>query len=206
MDHQAPDARQYSAAAERNAAPILEVLRRRLPTAPARVLEVAAGSGQHAVRFAHALPQVSWQPTDADPGALASIRARAAQSPAPNLAPPLQLEVDAAEWPVDHGDAVVCVNLLHIAPWTATTGLCAGAARVLPSGGELLVYGPFRVGGRHVADSNARFDAQLRARDPAWGIRDLDAVAEVAAGHGLEHVETVPMPANNRMVVFRRTG
>lgn len=206
MAPQAPDERQYSAAAERNAAPILEVLRRRLPAEPARVLEVAAGSGQHAVRFAHALPHVRWQPTDADPDALASIRARAAQSPAPNLAPPLHLEVDAAEWPVEHADAVVCVNLLHIAPWTATTGLCAGAARVLPPAGELLVYGPFRVGGRHTADSNARFDEQLRARDPAWGIRDLDAVAEVAAGHGLEHVETVPMPANNRLVVFRRAG
>ncbi|MDZ7749471.1 MAG: DUF938 domain-containing protein [Halofilum sp. (in: g-proteobacteria)] len=159
----------YSAAAERNAPPILEVLRRRLPAAPARVLEVAAGGGQHAAQFARALPHLAWLPSDPDPAALASIRAWAERLPSDNLEPPLALDVCADHWPVRHADAVVCINLLHIAPWHATPGLCVGAARLLPAGGELLVYGPFRVGGRHTADSNARFDDQLRRRRSGLG-------------------------------------
>lgn len=200
------DARQFSEAAERNAQPIVDVLQRRLPADATRVLEIAAGTGQHAVRFARELPHVTWQPTDPDPGALASIRAWREHARLPNVPEPLALDVCADVWPVEHAGAIVCTNLLHIAPWTVTPALAAGAARLLPAGGELLIYGPFRVGGHHTADSNARFDDQLRARDPAWGIRDLETVVEVMQAHGLGHAEGVVMPANNRMLAFRRAA
>lgn len=187
----------------RNREAILDVLRAWLPPR-GTVLEVASGTGEHAVFFAAALPGVAWQPTDRDAEARASVEAWRRASGVANVLPPLAL--DAAEpsgWPVRAAEAVVAINMIHIAPWAAAEGLVAGAASVLPPGGMLVLYGPFREGGAMVA-SNAAFDLDLRGRDPAWGIRDLEAVAGLAAGAGMALAARVPMPANNLAVVFRR--
>ncbi|MEK6349401.1 MAG: DUF938 domain-containing protein [Burkholderia sp.] len=198
-----PPARLHAPAAERNREPILAVLREVLP-AQGTVLEIASGSGQHAVHFAAALPHLAWQPTDPDPDALASIAAWAADAALPNLRAPRQLDVRADDWPLDAADAVVCINMIHIAPWEAACALIAGAARVLGDGGVLLLYGPYRRNGEHTAPSNAAFHAQLRRRDPAWGVRDLEAVTELAQAAGFEPERVVEMPANNLSVAFRR--
>jgi SAM-dependent methyltransferase len=190
-------------AAARNREPILRALRACL-TPSARVLEIASGTGEHAVWFGSALPEATWQPTDLDPDALRSIAAWRDMSGPPNLLPPLWLDAAADIWPVARADAVVAINMVHIAPWTATLGLIAGAARVLTQGGLLYLYGPFREGGVHTGAGNAAFDADLRARDPSWGIRDLDEIAALAARHGFMAPERIAMPANNLSVVFRR--
>ena len=179
----------------RNRDPMLDVLRRVLP-ARGTVLEVAAGSGEHAAYFAKALPELTWQPTDPDAEALASIAAHRAATGAPNLLGPLQLDVTSETWPVEHADAVICANMIHIAPWAACAGLIAGAARVLPSGGILYLYGPYKIGGRHTAPSNQAFDEDLRRRNPEWGIRDLGDVTALAQRNGFGPPETVQMPAN----------
>jgi SAM-dependent methyltransferase len=170
------------------------------------VLEVASGSGEHAAYFAKELPLLTWQPSDPDPDALASIAAHGAAVQRSNLRPPLHLDVTAAAWPLERADAVLCCNMIHIAPWAACEGLIAGAARILAPGGVLYLYGPYKVGGRHTAPSNAAFDADLRTRNPQWGIRDLGAVTTLAENAGLALTETVAMPANNLSVVFRRTA
>lgn len=198
-----PDPRVYAPAVARNREPILAVLRRVLPSS-GRVLEIASGSGEHARFFAAALPHLTWQPSDSDPRARASIAAFRDAGAPPNLLPPIALDASAAEWPVAGAAAVVCINMIHIAPWSACEGLMAGAARILPQGGVLYLYGPYKEEGRHTAPSNAAFDADLRARDPRWGVRDLGEVIALAHRHGLMHRETVAMPANNRSVVFRR--
>ncbi len=208
MRHPSPDSGKdpdlpSSPAAERNAQPILDELRRVLP-ARGRVLEIASGAGQHAVHFASALDGIEWQPSDTDPVALRAMRIRADRAGLPNLQPPVELDVESRKWPVEQADAIVCVNLLHISPWSATEGLLAGAGRCLPAGGILTVYGPFRFAGEHVAQSNARFDADLRARNPSWGIRDVADVTAIASDHGLAHEETIALPANNHLLVFRR--
>jgi SAM-dependent methyltransferase len=190
-------------AAARNREPILGMLRDYLPR-PALVLEIASGTGEHAVWFSSALPELTWQPSDLDPDALSSIAAWRDMAAQPNLLPPLWLDASAATWPVTQADAVVAINMVHIAPWTVTQGLIAGAARVLTQGGLLFLYGPFREGGAHTAASNAAFDADLRARDPSWGIRDLDEITALAGQHGLIGPERIAMPANNLTVVFRR--
>jgi len=190
-------------AAGRNRDPILAVLRDLVPQ-PAHVLEIASGTGEHAVWFSRALPGLSWQPTDCDDEALRSIAAWREMAGAPNLLAPLWLNASAVTWPIARTDVVVAINMIHIAPWAATTGLIAGAERVLARGGLLFLYGPFREGGVHTADSNAAFDAQLRARDPAWGVRDLDEITALATRHGLMPPERIPMPSNNLSVVFRR--
>jgi len=193
-----------SPATARNRGPILEVLRRALPET-GRVLEIAAGAGEHAAHMAKALPGVEWQPTDAEPLALGSIRAWREAAGTPNLLDPRVLDVtDPADWPEDAYEAVVCINMVHISPWVATEGLMEGAARVLTLGGLLYLYGPFREGGRHTAPSNEAFDASLKARDPAWGVRDLEEVVALAARHGLALAERVGMPANNLSLMFRR--
>ena len=193
-----------SPAAGRNRGPILDVLRPRLP-AGARVLEVAGGSGEHAVWFASGLPEVSWRPSDGDDAALASIAARREAEGPPNLLEPLKLDAaDDGSWPQERFDAVVCINMIHIAPWSAAEGLARGAARVLEPGGLLYLYGPFREADRPFAPSNAAFDASLKARDPAWGVRDLEAVAALAAGQGLVLQERIEMPANNLSLLFRK--
>jgi len=195
-------------AVARNREPILAVLRRvvPLPILPERglVLEIASGSGEHAVYFAAALQNLRWQPTDPDPEARDSIAAYRAAAQLPNLLPPLALDAAASSWPVTQADAVVSINMIHIAPWAAAEGLMAGAKRLLPDGGLLFLYGPFREHGRHTAPSNAAFDESLRARNREWGVRDLDEVAALASRHGLALEERVAMPANNLSVVFRR--
>jgi SAM-dependent methyltransferase len=202
VTHMHPAARS-AAAAGRNREPILGVLRDVLPR-PGLVLEVASGTGEHAVWFSAALPGLTWQPTDRDEEALRSIAAWSAMAALPNLLPPLWLDATAETWPIAQADAVVAINMLHIAPWTATKGLIAGAERVLTHGGLLFLYGPFREGGAHTTASNAAFDADLRTRDPSWGIRDLDEIIALAAQHGLLPPERIAMPANNLSVVFRR--
>ncbi len=201
----ASDARLYHAHVARNREPILEVLKRVLPPR-VLVLEVASGSGEHAAYFAKALPGLSWQPTDADPRALASIAAHRAAADAANLLAPLPLDVTAEEWPVERADALVCVNMIHITPWAASEGLMAGARRLLRAGGVVYLYGPYRIDGRHTAPSNQNFDAWLRGQNAEWGVRDLGDVTALAARHGFTLAETVPMPANNLSVIFRCGG
>ena len=198
------DPRLYHAHVARNREPILDVLKRVLPSA-GLVVEVASGSGEHAVFFAKGLPALSWQPTDPDAGALASIAAHRAAAQAPNLLAPVRLDATAERWPVERADAVVCNNMIHITPWAVSEGLIVGARRILPAGGVLYLYGPYRIGGRHTAPSNQEFDTWLRAQNAAWGIRDLAGVTDLAARHGFAPAETVPMPANNLSVIFRRT-
>jgi hypothetical protein len=192
----------------RNREPILAVLRRVIPSPilPARglVLEIASGSGEHAIYFAAALPHLTWQPSDPDPDARESIAAYRAAMALPNVLPPLILDAAASNWPVTQADVIVAINMIHIAPWAATEGLMAGAERLLPVGGVLFLYGPFREHGRHTAPSNAAFDESLRARNREWGVRDLDEVAALANRHGFALEERVAMPANNLSVVFRR--
>ncbi len=195
----------HAPAAARNGAVILDVLQDVLPRG-AHVLELASGSSEHAVRFAAARPDWRWQPSDPDPRAVRSIAAHARAAELPNLLAPAALDVRAPIWPVMRADAIVCINMIHIAPWAATEGLVAGAGRILPERGPLYLYGPFRVGGVHTAASNAQFDEALRARDPGWGVRDLDAVAALAAEHGLEVSAQIAMPANNLSVVLRKIG
>ncbi|MDF0489440.1 DUF938 domain-containing protein [Sphingomonas sp. H39-1-10] len=197
------DARLSSPAALRNRDPILAVLRSVLPTT-GTVLEIASGSGEHIVHFARALPILTWQPSDPSEAARGSIAAwLAAEAPA-NVLPPLDVDASAHDWPVTAADAVLAINMVHISPWAATLGLLAGAARLLPPGGPLFLYGPYRRGGEPTAPSNIAFDADLKARDPAWGIRDLDSVAAAADTLGLSLDHVVDMPANNLSVVFTR--
>jgi SAM-dependent methyltransferase len=190
-------------AAERNKEPIVAVLKRVLPER-GEVLEIASGTGQHVAHFAKALPLLQWQPSDPDHTIHGSIARWTAHERLENVRPPIALDVGVDPWPVDHADAVVCINMIHIAPWQATLDLMAGAGRVLPAGGVLVLYGPYRRFGRHTADSNAAFDAQLRATDPQWGVRDLEAVLDVAHQHGLASEEIVAMPANNLTLVLRK--
>lgn len=202
----APDARQYAPAAERNTGPILAVLGPHLPPA-GTVLEVGSGTGQHVIALAAAYPGLSWQPSDPDPAARASIAAWTAAAHLTNVLAPLDLDVTAVDWtralerPLQ---GIVCINLLHIAPWAACAGLMAGAGRLLGRGAPLCLYGPFKEGGRHTAPSNARFDRYLRLCDPAWGVRDLEAVVGCATDCGLDLVGQEPMPANNLSVILRR--
>jgi hypothetical protein len=196
--------KRYAPATERNREPILAVLRDVLPTAGV-VLEIAAGSGEHAVFFAAALPGLAWQPTDRDGENLSSIADHRADAALANLRAPLRLDVTEPAWTRDlAADAVVCVNMIHIAPWEACLGLLAGASALLAPGNPLYLYGPYCFDGAFTAASNAEFDASLRARDPRWGVRDLDEVTRAAEAVGLARERVVAMPANNHSVVFRR--
>jgi len=197
------DPRRYAPAAARNREPILAVLRRVLPPS-GLVLEIASGTGEHVAHFARALPRLDWQPSDRDDGLFASIVAHGVDLTDGNLLPPLRLDAAASDWPVVRVDAVVCINMIHIAPWRACEGLMRGAGRVLATGGVLFLYGPYKVDGRHTAPSNATFDDSLRAQNPEWGVRDLGEVTALAAVHGLVLAETVEMPANNLSVVLRK--
>jgi SAM-dependent methyltransferase len=198
-----PDPRLFAPSARRNREPILAVLERSLPRA-GLALEVASGSGEHVVHFAGRLPGLAFQPSDPDPAARASIDAWVAASGLANVRPALALDAASRDWPLERADAVLCINMIHIAPWRAAEGLVAGAARLLGAGGVLYLYGPYQRGGAHIAPSNEAFDADLRARNPEWGVRDLDDVAALAAGAGFGEPEIVAMPANNLSVVFRR--
>lgn len=192
-------------APERNKEPILAVLRRVLP-ATGTLLEIASGSGQHAAHFARALPGLTWQPSDNDADNLVSIGAWVDESGLSNLLSPIALDVRSPHWNVGTLAAAFNANMIHIAPWECCVGLFDGLERHLAAGGVFVLYGPFRISGAHTAPSNAEFDAGLRARDPSWGVRDVEAVEAEAARVGLTLRERVAMPANNQSLVFVRTS
>ena len=199
------DPRQFSPSAARNRDPIWQVLG---PLLPARglVLEIASGSGEHVAHFARlAGSQIIFQPSDPSAAARASIDAWVTESGLTNICPSLGLDAAADVWPIAHADVVLCINMIHISPWSATVGLIAGAARVLPPEGLLFLYGPYRRNGRHTAPSNEAFDVDLRRRNREWGVRDLEAVSELAAVHGFAAPAVTEMPANNLSVAFRRS-
>jgi hypothetical protein len=188
-------------AAERNREPIAQVLERVLPEHGV-VLELASGTGQHAVHFAARLPGLVWQPSDVDPIALASIGAWVDEAALRNLRGPLAIDVRSQTWPIDRTDAVVCINMLHISEWECCDAVFSGAARLGAS--VVALYGPYRIRGRPTAASNEQFDRSLRDSNPAWGVRRLADVEAVALEHGYALDEIVDMPANNVTVVFRR--
>ncbi|MEZ4241674.1 MAG: DUF938 domain-containing protein [Myxococcota bacterium] len=192
-----------SPSAERNREPLASVLAEHLPR-QGLLLEVASGSGEHAVHLAPRFPGLAWQPTDRDEQSLASIADWQRAMPADNLLPPLALDVTERPWPVAEADVVLAINLVHISPWAATEALMAGAAEVLRPGGLLVTYGAYKVGGAHTAASNEAFDVWLKERDPAFGVRDLEAVVAAAEAAGLTFGERIAMPANNFVLVFRR--
>lgn len=195
----------FSAAAERNAAPILEQLREVLATTGS-LLELASGTGQHAVTFAQALPKWQWQPSDVSEAALDAIGDRVARAGLPNLHAPVRIDVERLPWPVARFDAVYAANMMHISPWRACLGLLEGAATVLSRGAPLILYGPFLRDDVETAASNLAFDADLKRRNPAWGIRRLQSVTQVADVAGFAMEKVVEMPANNLLLVFRRHG
>lgn len=197
------DARRHAPATARNSEPIAAILRDVLP-ATGTVLEVASGSGEHAIFFARVFRALTWLPSDPDPSAIASIRAWAEAARLPNLRPPLTIDAAASDWPVERADAMLCVNMIHISPWEATVGLFAAAGRLLPAGAPLILYGPFIQDDVETAPSNLAFDENLRSRDPRWGLRRLEDVVALAEGEGLGLEAVHPMPANNLTVILRK--
>ncbi len=195
--------RREAPAAARNRQPILDVLRTYLPD-KGLVLEIASGSGEHAVHFAQALPALVFQPTDPGAEQRASIDAWVRTLALANVRPALDLDAATDEWPVERADALVCINMIHIAPWAAAIGLMRGASRVLPAGGVLFLYGPYNRGGRPTSPGNEAFDRSLRQQDPSWGVRDLEAVTALASGRGFSAPEIFEMPANNLSLIFRK--
>ncbi len=200
------DDRQFAPATLRNRLAILEILLQVLPP-EGTILEIASGTGEHAVFFAPQLRPRLWIPSDANPAAIASIRAWQRQEPAENLAEPVLVDVTEPDWERQFlGQrirAIVNINMIHISPWSACLGLMAGASRILPKGGILCLYGPFKRHGQHTAPSNAEFDARLRSQNPDWGVRDLEAVVATAQEHNLLLQDVFPMPANNLLVVWQ---
>lgn len=203
-DSPTADSRCSAPSAGRNREPILQVLRKVLPQS-GTVLEVAAGTGEHAVFFSRAFPHLDWWPTDIAPENLASIESWRTAEGGPNLQPARRLDVLSEEWPVSKADALVCINMIHIAPWECTEGLMAGAGRVLSPRGILVTYGPYRVDGAHTAPSNVEFEAWLKGKDPRFGVRDVGDVAAEAAARGLSLEQRIEMPANNFTLVFQKS-
>ena len=197
------DARRAHPAAERNQEPILAVLREVFPE-EGIVLEVASGTGQHAAFFSGHFPSLTWQTSEYDPDAFASIEAWRRASWPERIRAPVQLDAMAPTWPIPHADAMLCVNMLQVSPWPAALGLLDGAARTLAPGAPLVIYSPMSRGGVHISAGNADFDARLKARNPALGVRDADALIAAAVARGLEHRRTIDMPANNTVLVFGR--
>ncbi|MEM9809154.1 MAG: DUF938 domain-containing protein [Cyanobacteria bacterium P01_D01_bin.56] len=217
------DARQYAPATERNREPILGVLKEVLPT-KGTVLEIASGTGEHATFFAPQLSHLHWQPSEMNPLLIESIRAWAIAQPTPNLLAPIKLDVSIQPWPVEGAQAqqdptstkptainipsaitaIVNVNMIHISPWESCEHLMSGAERILPKGGLLYLYGPYKRNSMHTAPSNEAFDEMLKSRNSRWGVRDLEAVCDVAQQHHLALSQVIPMPANNFSVVFHR--
>jgi len=204
------DGRQYSPSAQRNGGPILEVLKTCLPD-KGTVLEIAAGTGEHSVHFAPEFPNLFWLATDPAADKVESIRAWHKAAPSKNLLPSMEIDAAAKSWPVEDMalrapiTAIICINMIHVAPWRAGQGLLAAAGRILPKGGVLYLYGAYKKGGRHTAPSNKDFDAMLKQTDPAWGLRNMEDVAAEALTHGLKFVRDEAMPANNFSVIFRKT-
>jgi SAM-dependent methyltransferase len=192
-----------SPAAQRNRAPIADVLRDELPE-NGLVLEIASGTGEHAAYFAGLFPDLLWQPSDGDPAALEVIRGWTQSARATNLHDPVGLDAASGDWPVNSADAILCVNMVHISPWEATSGLMRGARRLLAPGAPLILYGPYRRRGVPTAPSNEAFDASLRSRDPRWGLREVEQVEKEAEANELGLTRLVEMPANNLILVFRR--
>ena len=195
--------KRHAPATARNSQPLAEVLARELP-ASGTVLEIASGSGEHAVFMARRFPALDWQPSDRDAEALASVDAWAADARLANLRPAIALDAAAPDWPIVSADALLCVNMVHISPWDAAVGLFAGAGRVLGSGAPLVLYGPFVEPDVETAASNHAFDQSLRQRDPAWGLRSTADLDRLAAGHGMTRTARCAMPANNLVLVYRR--
>jgi hypothetical protein len=197
----------HAPATARNRAPICTALDALLPAGPCQVLEIASGSGEHALWMARALPRVTWAPSEATEAGLAAIEAWRALCPdlADRVHPPVQLDASRPPWPGAPVDAIFAANLTHIAPWAATEGLVAGASGRLRAGGRLLIYGPFNEGGRFTGPGNARFDADLRQQNPEWGLRDREALDALATAHGFTVEPGQEMPADNRLLVYRRT-
>jgi SAM-dependent methyltransferase len=198
------DPRLRAPSAQRNRDAILAVLADILPST-GLVLEIASGSGEHAVHFAAALPGLIVQPSDPSPHAVASIAAWITESGRGNILPPLVIDATAPDWPLEAVDAILCINMIHIAPWTAAEGLFRHAGRLLKPGQPLYLYGPYRRPGRPLEPGNAAFDESLRGRDPAWGLREQDAVAALGAANGFGAPEVIEMPVNNLSLIFRKT-
>lgn len=210
------DSRQYAPATERNQQAILDVLKQVLPTT-GTILEIASGTGQHAVFFAPQLQPRKWLPSEVNPILRESILAWQTDCPCNNLFPPLELDVEKSSWSVENPDlklpfslkefpitAIVNINMIHISPWSACLGLMTGANRILPSGGILYLYGAYKQQGKHTAPSNEAFDTSLRLSNPEWGVRELESVVEIATLENLRLVQVIPMPANNLSVIFEK--
>lgn len=197
------DNRSLAPATLRNRDPILEVLRPLLPKT-GLVLEIASGTGQHVMHFARGLPQLTWQPSDPLPEARQSIAAWTAADELENVRAPLDIDAADVGWPVDQASAIICINMTHISPWSATVGLMKGAGRILPPGAPLYLYGPYRRPGQELEPSNAAFDFDLRTRNAEWGLRDLGELEKCARDNGLGLDQLIEMPANNLSVVFRK--
>ena len=200
------DQRMFSPSAARNSEPILGVLERILPTT-GLVLEIGCGTGEHAVCFAKVMPNLTWQPSDMDADARASTASWIKFARLNNVLAPLDINVCSTSWGVEETapfDAIVSINMVHIAPWAASLGLLAGAGRLLCNGGLLILYGPFMRGGVHNAPSNADFDASLKDRNPSWGVRDIADLERVGEAYGLGLREMIDMPSNNAVVVFSK--
>ena len=197
------DKKRHAPAALRNREAIADVLALELPEA-GLVLEVASGSGEHALYFAERFPSLTWQPSDPDPAALASIQAWRAEQERPNLLPAIELNGEDSDWALDYADAIFCANMIHIAPWQACEGLFAGAAKLLSKDAPLILYGPYLEGDVETAPSNLAFDESLKSRNPQWGLRELPKVDALAARNGFTRSARHPMPANNLSVVYRR--
>jgi hypothetical protein len=195
--------RRSAPAALRNREPIAEILSQWLPER-GLILELASGTGEHAVFFAERFPELEWQPSDIHPDALSSITAWRDASGLANVRAPLAIDASSPDWPITTADAVLSINMVHISPWASALGLLDGAARLLPLGAPLILYGPWLTKDVETAPSNLEFDAQLKARDPEWGLRSVETFVEAAAERGLELEQTRAMPANNRMLLLRR--
>lgn len=198
------DGRLASPSAERNREPIANILSQVLPQS-GLVLEVGSGTGEHTIHFARMMPHLTWQPSEREKDCLRSISAWAAVEAQANVLQPLHFDVTDAQWPIANAEAIVSINMIHIAPWSVAQALLRGASRLLPPGGLLCLYGPYRVAGQHTSVSNREFDAQLRAMNSEWGVRDLDALANEARTFNIELAWTFQMPANNLVVVFRKS-
>jgi SAM-dependent methyltransferase len=196
-------AKRFAPATERNRDAIVNVLAPVLPDRGA-ILEIASGTGEHVVHFAARFPHLTWQSSDYDDAGLASIAAWSAEAALPNICPPIQIDASAPVWPIATADAILCINMIHIAPWAATEGLLAGAARLLPPEGLLYLYGPYREENRPTSPSNEDFDASLKSRNSEWGLRLVEDVTRLAKHHGLTLEARIEMPANNLSLVFRR--
>jgi SAM-dependent methyltransferase len=198
------ETRHHAPATERNRDSIVDVLKDALPVS-GHALEIASGTGEHIVHFARCFPQLTWQPSDPDPAALESIAAWREEAMLPNLL--LPIEIDASgDWNVEPADAIICINMVHISPWAATTGLFRNASQVLRAGGVLYLYGPYRGSGVPTAQSNEQFDQSLKSRNPAWGLRNVEDLVAEAAAVGLSLQQILEMPANNLSLIFRHAN